>query len=121
MRSRSTEQEDYLIRLIRQVGELARRLRERLTGSAEETATVRFETAQAVEQLLGPDGPLLSRVDAGTAIRLVGSPSRIALWLELLAIEAEACRLAGSNDEADALLSRMISLREAQERAESPK
>ncbi len=113
MRSRSTEQEDYLIRLIRQVGELARRLRERLNGSAEESATVRFDATQAVERLLGPDAALLTRVDADTAVRLIASPSRMDLWLELLEIEAEACRNAELYSEADAVISRLNGLRAA--------
>ena len=49
MRSRSSEQEDYLFRIIRQAAEALRRLREMLTGSAEASETVRRDASIAID------------------------------------------------------------------------
>lgn len=113
MRLRNSEQEDYILRIIRQAAEALRRLREMLTGSAETSETVRREAGISIEQLLGEVSPLLSRVDADTAVRLVGSQTRIALWADLLELEADACDRAGDTAEASAHRYRAAALRTA--------
>lgn len=113
MRARNSEQEDYILRIIRQAAEALRRLREMLTGSAEASETVRREAGIAIEGLLGEAAPLLTRVDADTAVRLVGSQTRIALWADLLELEAEACERAGDASEASTHRARAAALRTA--------
>jgi hypothetical protein len=113
MRARSSEQEDYLLRIIRQAAEALRRLREMLTGSAEAGEAVRRDAGIAIEQLLGEVSPLLARVDADTAVRLVGSQTRIALWADLLELEADACERAGDASEASTHRARAAALRTA--------
>lgn len=113
MRLRNSEQEDYILRIIRQAAEALRRLREMLTGSAEASETVRREAGIAIEQLLGEQAPLLTRVDAETAVRLVGSQARIALWADLLELEADACNRAGDTTGASAHRDRAVALRTA--------
>jgi hypothetical protein len=113
MRLRNSEQEDYILRIIRQAAEALRRLREMLTGSAEASETVRREAGIAIEGLLGEVAPLLTRVDADTAVRLVGSQTRIALWADLLELEADACDRAGDTTEGSAHRARAVALRTA--------
>jgi hypothetical protein len=45
MPRRDSQRDDYLLRIIRQAADALRRLRERLTASAESAATVREEAA----------------------------------------------------------------------------
>lgn len=113
MRLRNSEQEDYILRIIRQAAEALRRLREMLTGSAEASETIRREAGIAIEGLLGEVAPLLTRVDADTAVRLVGSQTRIALWADLLELEADASERAGDAGEASTHRARAAALRAA--------
>jgi hypothetical protein len=96
--------------MIREAAEALRRLREMLTGSAEASATVRREVEIAIGQLLGESSALLTRVDAETAVRLVGNDKRIALWADLLELEADACERAGYETEASAHRARAAAL-----------
>lgn len=116
MRSRSTEQEDYLLRIIRQAAEALRRLRELLTASAESGPVVRQEVYAATEQLLGAQSALLTRLDAETAVRLVGSRRRTQLWADLVELEADACDCAGDTVGGAANRARAAALRAAAER-----
>ncbi len=103
MRSRSGDREDYVLRVIRQAAEALRLLRLRLAGGADSPEVVRRQAAAAVDALLGADAPLLGRLDAPSAVRLVGDPRRVALWRGLLDVEAAAAGAAGDPARADAL------------------
>ena len=85
--------EDYLLRLIQQMATLARRLRERLAGgTTDDAAAVEREAADAVTTLLGPQATLLHALDAGSAVRLAGGAERVAAWIALLRVQADAAR-----------------------------
>jgi hypothetical protein len=113
--------EGYLIRLIQQVGEVLRRLRERLTGqaSAGEAAAVEREAGAAIGTLLGPQAALLRQLDPASAVRLVADAHRVALWVALLRVQADAHRASGAADVADRLAARANALEHAA-RAEWP-
>ncbi len=113
MRTRNTEQEDHLLRLIKQAAEALRRLREQLAGSAEAAPSVRDEVRQSVAQLLGDEGPLLGVIDAHTAVRLLGSARKLEVWTQLLELEADAAEQHNKTSEAQALRARVTSLRAA--------
>jgi hypothetical protein len=107
--------EDYLIRLIQQLGEVLRRLRARLAGKVDagDTAEVEREAGQAIVTLLGPQAPLLQQLDAVSAVRLVADADRVALWTAFLRVQAEAQRASGRVDAADRLTSRAGALEQA--------
>lgn len=119
MRQRSSEQEDYLLRMIRELAGLARRLRERLRGKADASVAVREEASAAIGRLLGRESGLLERLDAPTAVRLVGSTQAVALWTELLECEAEALEAEGRVDDAAVRRRRAQALRDALAQQES--
>ncbi len=87
-----TERRDYILRLIQQAGAAARRLRERLIGEADSATEIAREADQEIIALLGGAAmaPLLERVDAHTAVQLLGDKERIHAWIELLCVRAEA-------------------------------
>ncbi len=111
MRARSGDREDYVLRVIRQAAEALRLLRLRLAGGADSPEVVRRQAAAAADALLGPDAPLLARLDARSAARLVGDPRRVALWRGLLDVEAAAVEAGGGDRaRADALRARARAL-----------
>jgi hypothetical protein len=111
--------EDYLLRMIQQLGEVLRRLRERLTGQVDagDAAEVDREAGAAITTLLGPQSPLLQQLDAASAVRLVGDPDRLGLWVALLRVQADARRAdtrRGDREEtADRLAARASALEHA--------
>lgn len=106
--------EDWLLRLIQQMAALARRLRERLTGAGDdEAAAVEREAADAVATLLGPQAPLLHALDAGSAVRLAGGAERVAAWIALLRVQADAARTRADADRAARLDTRIAALEQA--------
>ncbi len=113
MRTRSSEQEDTLLRLIQQMAAAARRLRELLTQSAEASASVRAEVGQSIALVLGQESALLSGIDADSAVRLLQSRARLELWIELLELDADACDRGGLVPEAGARRARAAALRAA--------
>ncbi len=113
MSIRRSDQDDYILRLIRQAAEALRRLRERLTHSAASPETVRHEAAAATDALLGPEAPLLRRLDPRSAARLLGHPGQVAMWAELLEAQADAAHAARDLEGAGALGARAKALREA--------
>lgn len=110
---RRKDQEDYLLRLIQQAAEALRRLRERLTHAAESPEAVRHDAAAATDALLGAEAPLLRRLDARSAARLVGHAGQVRAWAELLEVQADAARAALDVEAAGALGARAKALREA--------
>lgn len=113
MRTRNSEQEDYLIRMIQEMGRAIARLREMLLGQAFSGASVRAEVLQSTAQLLGPDCKMLAQLDALSAVRLVGSQERVTMWVQLLELEAEAWAADEANARATELRERAQSLRSA--------
>jgi hypothetical protein len=113
MRARDSNQEDYLLRIIKQAAEALRRLREQLEGSAGASETVRADAQQAISQLLGDQAALLSRLDARTAVQLLGNAQKQALWAELLDLQADSCAAVGRSDQAESLRVRAQSIRDA--------
>lgn len=113
VRTRSATHEDYVLRLIRQAADALRRLRLRLAGADDAPAAVRHDAAAAVEALLGAEAPLLTRLDAPSAVRLVGDPQRVALWHGLLDVEAAAAHAEGDLRAATAGRERATALRAA--------
>jgi hypothetical protein len=110
---RRNDQEDHILRLIRQAAEALRRLRERLTHSATSPDAVRHEAAAAADALLGPEAPLLRRLDPRSAARLLGHPGQVRMWAELLEAQGDAARAALDLEAAGALGARAKALREA--------
>ena len=107
--------EDYLLRMIQQLGVMLARLRERLTGKLTQTDAeeVDREAYTAIGTLLGPQAAVLNQVDADSAARLLGDPDRVALWVGLLRVRAEAQRALGKNDGAGRLAARADALEKA--------
>ena len=101
--------------MIQQAAQILRRLRERLTGttSAADLAEVERDARTAVETLLGPQGPLLSQLDPVSAVRLLGDAERVALWVGLLRVQADAQRAAAGTGVADRLSARAAALEQA--------
>jgi hypothetical protein len=108
--------EDYLLRMIQQLGVVLARLRERLTGAAATTtdaAEVDREAYAAIGTLLGPQAAVLNQLDADSAARLLGDAERVALWVSFLRVRAEAQRAMGRLDVADRLAARAEGLEKA--------
>jgi hypothetical protein len=107
--------EDYLLRLIQQLGEVLRRLRGRLAGKVDtaDAAEVEREAGQAIVTLLGPQAPLLQHLDPASAVRLVADADRVAMWGSFLHLQADAQRAGGRVDAADRLTARAAALEQA--------
>jgi hypothetical protein len=95
--------QDYILRLIEQIGAALRRLRERLARGAPAAASVAREALDSQAELLGPLWPMLQQVDAETAASLVPDARQLRLWGELTRVESDAYRLLGDADRADRL------------------
>ena len=102
------DERDYILRLIAAAAAAVGRLRERLTSQAQPAEVVR-EARAAQGELLGRDAMLLQAVDPASAASLL-DPKRLALWAELLRVEAAAHRQAGAEREAQALEARAVVL-----------
>jgi hypothetical protein len=113
MLRRDSQRDDYLRRIIRQAAETLRRLRERLTGSAESATAVRDEARAAIPELLGEQSGLLMRLDADTAAHLIGNRERVELWASLVELDADACAAAGDSAGAATNRARAAALRAA--------
>lgn len=113
MRPRGNTQEDYLLRMIRQAGEILRQLKRRLLGGEESAETIRQDAAAAVDLLLGSQAPVLAMLDPASAVRLVGHPALVELWTSLLDVEADAAESAGDATFAARRRARTAALRAA--------
>ena len=111
--------EDYLIRMIQQLGEVLRRLRQRLTGEVDprDAAEVDGQAGAAIATLLGPQAPLLQQLDPASAVRIVGDADRVGLWIALLRVQADArradTRRTDRDETADRLAARASALEQA--------
>lgn len=115
MRPRSTNQEDYLLRLIKEAAAALRLLRHRLAGTTDAPESVREQASHAIGMLLGGRASMLERLDAVSAAHLVGHAEHVALWAGLLDVESDAARACGDVAGGDSLRERARSLRAAGE------
>jgi hypothetical protein len=94
--------EDYLLRLIQQLGGALARLRERLSGprASLEADDIAREADTEIVRLLGPQALLLQQLDPTSAVRIVADPQRVAFWVAFLRVQAEAHRQGGRVDAA---------------------
>ena len=113
MRPRGNTQEDYLLRIIRQAGELLRQLRRRLLGGETSVESIRQDAAAAIDLLLGAQAPVLGMLDAMSAARLVGHPDVVELWCALLDVEADTAEASGDSASAVRPRARAVALRNA--------
>ena len=113
MRPRGNTQEDYLLRIIRQAGELLRQLRRRLLGGETSVESIRQDAAAAIDFLLGAQAPVLGMLDAISAARLVGHPDVVELWCALLDVEADTAEASGDPASAVRRRARAVALRNA--------
>ena len=110
-------QRDYVLRLLEVAAAALRRLRE-LLGAGTAAPEVIVEEARAAQAaLFGDTWPLLQRVDAATATALIRDPRQLALWADLLAVEADASRIGGEEDRAAYLNDRAAAVAAAAARA----
>ena len=107
-----SQREDYLLRLLRQIAETLRRLRDALTGEASAEEIGRDAEA-AIGELLGPRYQLLSSLDPQSATALIADPRRVELWIGLIRVQAEARRRLKDEEGASALETRAVSLERA--------
>lgn len=107
---RSGEREDWIERVIEQLGAVVTRLAARLGVGAPAAAEVIREAKAAQGELLGPLAESLPRVDAASAVRLLRDPRAVALYVDLLRVEASARRLDGDEAAAAALEARAAAL-----------
>jgi hypothetical protein len=88
-----SSREDYLLRMIRQLGAvIARMLGLKNGGQLQEAAQA---LTDAEGELLGPLAEVVPRVDSATAAHILSDPQRIAGWARLLHERADLLRLAG--------------------------
>ena len=93
---------DYILRQINQASIALARLREQLVRGAQPDEIVQAARA-AQGELLGNDAPMLRALDPSSAAHVLGDKQVVAMWADLLRIEADAHRTAGRIDEADAI------------------
>jgi hypothetical protein len=106
-------QRDYILRLLEQAAAVVQRLREMLTRSAASPAAIVEEARAAQAELFGDTWALLQRVNIATAIGLIRDARQLALWADLLRIEAEANRQLGDEQRAQDLEARAVRIAEA--------
>jgi hypothetical protein len=113
MRSRDSTQDDYILRMIRQAADALRLLRHRLMGTSESPEGIRAGAEAAINMLLGPRAPMIERLDAASAARLVGHPDEVDLWADLMEVEADALERGGDAATAEQRRRRVFDLRAA--------
>ena len=112
-------QRDYILRLVEQAAAVLRRLRELLRGGAGEPAAIVEEARAAQAELFGNTWQLLQRVDVATATSLIRDPRQLAIWADLLRVEADANRALGDAERAEQLDSRATAIAAAAARMAS--
>lgn len=110
---RSSKQDDVLLRIVREAGRALALLRSRLTDTPEAAPEVRREVAASLHTLLGNEAMLLTALDAGNAVRLVGDAATVSCWVAFLELDADAAAVAGHAAESSARRARARSLAEA--------
>jgi hypothetical protein len=88
-----SSREDYLLRVIRQMGAVLARMLGLKNGGQVQEALQTLDDAQG--ELLGPLAEVVPRLDSATAAHVLGEPQRIAAWARLLHERADLMRRAG--------------------------
>lgn len=101
---------DHILKLIAAAAAAIARLRGRM-GDGAPPLDIVGESRAAQAQLLGKDAALLLMLDPNSAVHALGDPERLAQWVELLRLEAEALKLAGREQDAVAIETRAAALR----------
>ncbi len=114
------QQEDYLVRLIRQAFDVLRRLRAKLMGDPRAADEVVRGAREAQGELLGPLFGAMTMVDPDTAVGLMRDRERLEAWVELIRLESDALRAGGDEAAAEAVGRRADAIREAYERLLEP-
>ena len=110
-------QRDYILRLLEQAAAVLRRLRELLVAGTADPATLVEEARAAQAALFGDTWTLLQRVDVTTATGLIRDARQLALWADLLRVEADANRSLGDAARAEYLEARAAEIAAAAARA----
>ncbi len=113
-------QRDYILRLLEQAAAAVRRLRELLGAGTAPSEEIVEEARAAQAELFGNSWTLLQQVDVATATSLVRDPRQLAMWAELLRVEAEASRALGDSARAGQLETRAAGIAEAAARLAPP-
>jgi hypothetical protein len=103
-------QRDYILRLLEQAAAVVRRLRELLVGGSAEPSAIVEEARAAQAALFGDTWMLLQRVDVATATGLIRDSRQLAVWANLLRVEAEANRSLGDAARAEQLETRAAAI-----------
>jgi len=85
--------DDYLLRMIDRAFEVLRRVLGRSNGEAIPDSLRELDAA--IGETLGASGEVAQRLDAATAVPLVGDPNRAGIWARLLAQRALLLRETG--------------------------
>lgn len=88
-----SSRDDWLLRLIQQMGAVIARMLGLKNGGQIQEALQTLDDAQG--ELLGPLSGVIPRVDPATAAHMLGEPRRIAAWARLLHERADLLRLSG--------------------------
>jgi hypothetical protein len=94
-----SSREDYLLRVIRQMGAVLARMLGLKNGGQVHEAAQALDDAEG--ELLGPLAEVVPRVDSATAAHIISDPQRIAAWARLLHERADLLRLAGDTPGAE--------------------
>jgi hypothetical protein len=102
----SLVQRDFILRMIEAVGAaVARALRRKQSG---DLPGARRELHIACDEVLGPLGSLVSRVDSRTAVSLIGDGRRVSAIARLLVEDADLLRLMSRESESVVLERRAL-------------
>jgi hypothetical protein len=104
----SLYQRDFILRMIEAVGATLRRVLKRREES--DLAGARQDVAATIGEVLGPGAAMVPMVDSITAANLVSDPQRLALYCQLLEVDADLLADMGHGDRAMATRRRATEL-----------
>lgn len=104
----SLYQRDYILRLIEAVGATLRRVLKR--REEHDLPGARQDIARTMHELLGPGAAMVPMVDSITAANLVSDPQRLALYCQLLELDADLLEEMGHGERAVAARRRSLEL-----------
>ena len=102
---------DYVMRMVQQLVEFITRISGLKKRGKLEEALQALQDAKG--ELLAVDTTTLARLDAASAVRVLGEDVRLTVFLHLLAEEADLQRKLGHEDDADRLELRSLAVAEA--------
>jgi hypothetical protein len=104
----SLYQRDFILRMIEAVGATLRRVLKRREEN--DLAGARQDVAATIGEVLGPGAAMVPMVDSMTAANLVSDPQRLALYCQLLEVDADLLEEMGHGDRAIATRRRAVEL-----------